>query len=62
MLPTRRVSRYSGGLSVDKFVKKLTYQRMSRAANRDVGVRAARISRIEGMEGHAISGDARLAK
>jgi len=62
ILPTKRVSRYSGGLSADKFLKKLTWQRMDRAANKTVGVRAARISRIEGMEGHALAGDARLAK
>jgi sulfopropanediol 3-dehydrogenase len=62
VLPTKRVSRYTGGLSVDKFLKKLTWQRMDRDANREVGARAARISRIEGMEGHAIAGDARLAK
>eukprot|EP00040_Diaphanoeca_grandis_P030265 m.178494 g.178494 ORF g.178494 m.178494 type:complete len:482 (-) comp31942_c0_seq2:92-1537(-) len=62
ILPTRRVARYSGGLSADKFLKKLTWQRMTRAANKDMGVRASRISRIEGMEGHALSGDARLAK
>jgi sulfopropanediol 3-dehydrogenase len=62
ILPTKSVGRYSGGLSVDKFVKKLTWQRMDRAANREVGVRAARISRLEGMEGHARAGDERLAK
>lgn len=62
VLPTKRVARYSGGLSADKFLKKLTYQRMDREAQRDVGVRSARISRIEGMEGHALAGDARLAK
>jgi sulfopropanediol 3-dehydrogenase len=47
VLPTKRVSRYSGGLSADKFLKKLTYQRMDKEAQRSVGVRSARISRIE---------------
>ena len=62
ILPTKSVGRYSGGCSVDKFVKKLTYQQMTREANKQVGVRAARISRLEGMEGHARAADDRLAK
>jgi sulfopropanediol 3-dehydrogenase len=35
---------------------------MTQAANREVGATAARISRLEGMEGHARSGDERLNK
>ena len=62
MLPTKRVARYSGGLSVDKFLKKVTYQRMSREANREIAKRASSISRLEGMEGHARSCDVRLDK
>lgn len=62
ILPTKSVSRYSGGLSVDKFIKKLTWQRMTRESNREVGAACARISRLEGMEGHARAGDDRLAK
>ena len=62
ILPTKRVSRYSGGLSVDKFLRKLTYQRMNREACREMQAAGARISRLEGMEGHARSCDARLHK
>ena len=62
VLPTKGAARYSGGLSVHKFVKILTWQRMTREANRDTGAVAARISRLEGMEGHARAGDVRLAK
>merc|ERR1711959_775629 len=61
-LPTKRVGRYTGGLSADKFLKKLTYQRLTKEAVREMGMRTARISRHEGMEGHALAGDARLAK
>ena len=53
---------YSGGLSVGKFIKAVTYQRLVRDASRSVGQVAARISRLEGMEGHARTGDVRLAK
>ena len=62
ILPTKGAGRYTGGLSVGKFIKTVTYQRMNREANRGVGTAAARISRLEGMEGHARAGDCRLAK
>lgn len=62
ILPTKGAARYTGGLSVGKFLKTVTYQRMSRAANRDVAAVAARISRLEGMEAHARTGDVRLRK
>jgi sulfopropanediol 3-dehydrogenase len=61
-LPTRGAARYSGGLSVGKFIKTVTYQRLTRGASREVGQVAARISRLEGMEGHARTGDIRLKK
>ncbi len=62
ILPTKGAGRYSGGLNVGKFTKVLTYQRMTREAAREVAPVAARISRLEGMEGHAMTGDARLDK
>ncbi len=62
ILPTKGAARYTGGLSVSKFIKVLTWQRMTAEANRDVGAVTARISRCEGMEGHARSGDDRLHK
>ena len=62
ILPTRGAARYSGGLSVGKFIKTVTYQRLTREASRSVGQVAARISRLEGMEGHARTGDIRLRK
>lgn len=62
ILPTKGAARYTGGLSVGKFIKTVTWQRMSRDANRSVGVASSRISRLEGMEGHALTGDDRLHK
>jgi sulfopropanediol 3-dehydrogenase len=62
VLPTRGAARYSGGLSVHKFVKTLTWQRMTRGASRDIAETTARISRLEGMEAHARTADDRLAK
>lgn len=62
ILPTKRAARYSAGLSVHKFLKPLTWQRMTRDANREVAEVTARISRLEGMEAHARTADARLRK
>ncbi len=62
VLPTKGAARYSGGLSVHKFMKTLTWQQMTREAARDIGLATARISRLEGMEAHARTADDRLAK
>lgn len=62
VLPTKRAAKYSGGLSVHKFMKTLTWQELSKDAVRRIGEVSARISRIEGMEGHARTSDIRLEK
>lgn len=62
VLPTSGAARYTGGLSVHKFMKTVTWQRASRAASKRLAVATARISREEGMEGHARTADVRLAK
>lgn len=62
ILPTKFAARYSAGLSVHKFLKPLTYQRMDRAACRTIAEVTARISRLEGMEAHARTADDRMRK
>jgi sulfopropanediol 3-dehydrogenase len=62
ILPTKGAARYSGGLSVHKFMKTLTWQKMTREANEQIAQVTARISRLEGMEAHARTADDRLAK
>jgi sulfopropanediol 3-dehydrogenase len=62
ILPTQGAARYSGGLSVHKFLKTVTWQRMTREGSRDIAQVAARISRLEGMEAHARTADDRLEK
>jgi sulfopropanediol 3-dehydrogenase len=62
VLPTKQAARYTGGLYVGKFLKTVTWQRMTREANKAIGPACARISRLEGMEAHARSADIRLAK
>jgi sulfopropanediol 3-dehydrogenase len=62
VLPTSGAARYTGGLSVHKFMKTVTWQRATRAAARPLAIATARISREEGMEGHARTADVRLGK
>lgn len=62
VLPTSGAARYTGGLSVHKYMKIVTWQRATREGSKPVAQATARISRLEGMEGHARAADARLAK
>jgi sulfopropanediol 3-dehydrogenase len=62
ILPTKGAGRYTGGLFVGKFIKTLSFQRMTKESTKSVGAACARISRYEGMEAHARTGDARLRK
>lgn len=62
ILPTKFAARYSAGLSVHKFLKPLTWQRMSRDACKALAPVSARISRLEGMEAHARTSDVRMMK
>ena len=62
ILPTKGAGKYTGGLFVGKFIKTLSFQRMTKESTKEVGATAARISRYEGMEAHARTGDVRLRK
>ena len=62
VLPTSGAARYTGGLSVHKYMKIVTWQRSTKEASKQIAVATARISRLEGMEGHARTADVRLAK
>src|SRR6056297_453178 len=62
VLPTSGAASYTGGLSVHKYMKIVTWQRATREGSRPVAEATARISRLEGMEGHARTADVRLQK
>ncbi len=62
VLPTSRAATYTGGLSVHKYMKIVTWQRATREGAKSIAEATARISRLEGMEGHARAADVRLAK
>ncbi len=62
VLPTSGAASYTGGLSVHKYMKIVTWQRATREGSKPVAIATARIARLEGMEGHARAADVRLAK
>ena len=63
ILPTKGAARYSGGLSVHKFIKTRDLAAHdARGQPRRSAQVTARISRLEGMEAHARTADDRLAK
>jgi sulfopropanediol 3-dehydrogenase len=62
-LPTQRSARYTGGLWVGKFLKTVTYQEVRNTeSSAALGELCGRASRAENFEGHARSGDVRVAK
>ena len=60
--PQKELESILAVLFVGKFIKTLSFQRMTKESTKEVGAAAARISRYEGMEAHARTGDARLRK
>jgi sulfopropanediol 3-dehydrogenase len=62
ILPTSRAARYTGGVWVGKFLKTVTYQRMTPAASREVGAVTARQCDVERMQAHAITARVRVAR
>lgn len=60
ILPTSRSARYTGGVWVGKFLKTVTYQRMTPAASVEVGAVTARQCDVERMHAHAITARVRV--
>jgi len=61
-LPTGKAARYTGGLWVGKFIKTVTYQRLTPEASRRIAPPMRRICEAEGMLAHAITCDARFTR
>ena len=61
-LPTGGAARYTGGLSVHKFTKMVTYERLTRRASKEMGPVISRVCREEGMIAHAITGEVRVKR
>jgi sulfopropanediol 3-dehydrogenase len=61
-LPTGRAARYTGGLWVGKFIKTVTYQRLSREASRRIAPIMGRLCEAEGMLAHKLTTTARYSR
>ncbi|MCY4146569.1 MAG: histidinol dehydrogenase [Chloroflexi bacterium] len=61
-LPTQKAARYTGGLWVGKFIKTVTYQRVSEAASLLIGEYGSRLCDLEGFMGHKAQCDLRLRR
>jgi sulfopropanediol 3-dehydrogenase len=62
ILPTSRSARYTGGVWVGKFLKTVTYQRMTREASIQVAEVTARQCEAERMLAHALTATARIKR
>ena len=62
ILPTGGSARYTGGVWVGKFLKTVTYQKMTPAASVEVGRVTARQCEMERMHAHAITADVRVKR
>ena len=62
ILPTGGAARYTGGVWVGKFLKTVTYQKMTPAASVEVGRVTARQCEMERMHAHAITADVRVRR
>ena len=61
-LPTKKAGRYTGGLWVGKFIKTVTYQRVTEEASVVIGEYGSRLCDLEGFMGHKEQCDLRLRR
>jgi sulfopropanediol 3-dehydrogenase len=62
-LPTRKAARYTGGLWVGKFLKTVTYQRVTTdEASAMIGEYCSRLCMLEGFAGHAEQANIRIRR
>ena len=62
VLPTSRAARYTGGLWVGKFLKTVSYQRLTEEGTRRVAPAVEAISTAENFAGHALTATMRLER
>ena len=61
-LPTGKAARYTGGLWAGKFIKTVTYQRLTPQASRRIAPAMGRLCNMEGMLAHEITANVRLSR
>lgn len=62
ILPTSRAARYTGGVWVGKFLKTVTWQRMTAEASRELGEVTERQCKVENMLAHGITARVRVER
>jgi sulfopropanediol 3-dehydrogenase len=62
VLPTGRAARYTGGLWAGKFLKTVTYQRVTAEGDRAIAPTVDAIAEAELMKGHALTARLRLTR
>ena len=60
VLPTNMTSKYSSGLSVSEFIKKISYINLSKKGIEVIGKQAITLAEYENLEGHAQSIKSRI--
>jgi sulfopropanediol 3-dehydrogenase len=61
-LPTGKAARYTGGLWAGKFIKTVTYQRLTPQASRRIAPAMARLCHAEGMLAHELTATTRASR
>jgi sulfopropanediol 3-dehydrogenase len=61
-LPTNKAARYTGGLWAGKFIKTVTYQRLTNEASRRIAPIMGRLCHVEGMLAHEKTADVRYER
>ena len=62
VLPTNTSSRYSSGLSVGEFIKKISYINLSKKGIETLGSSVITLANYEGLVGHARSVEKRIRR
>ena len=62
ILPTNMTSKYSSGLSVSEFIKKISYINLSKKGIESLGPSVITLANFEGLEGHAKSVELRIRR
>jgi histidinol dehydrogenase len=62
ILPTNSTARYSSGVSVNEFIKRISYVNLSKKGIETLGPSAITLANFEGLEGHAKSVELRIRR
>ena len=62
VLPTNMTSKYSSGLSVSEFIKKISYINLSKKGIETIGEKVINLATYEGLDGHAKSVKLRIGE